>query len=136
MDVLSVQSALLARGVKLSPPATKTDLERLGRFAGSHANKSLFEIYSVFDGFEEYDRKSQILIWPIHKVIQMENVASTIDGEKYIAFGDVMIESDFLMVGADNGNLPVRLLHEGREMAVSMLDFLKGLSDGRFDFLS
>ncbi|GGF22701.1 hypothetical protein GCM10011611_30960 [Aliidongia dinghuensis] len=135
MDVRTVQSALLARGVKLAPPASKADLDRLGQLIGPRTDGALFELYSTFNGFEDYDRKSQIFIWPIARVLQERDLDTTVAGAKYVAFGDVMIDSDFLILCSESSERPIYLRHEQREMAESLLDFLKRLTDGAFDFL-
>ena len=135
MDVLKVQAALLARGVKLAPPASKADLDRLGQLTGPRTDGALSKIYATFNGFEDYDKKSQICMWPIARILEQRDLATTIAGVDYAAFGDFMIDSDFLVLCPEDVTRPIYLLHEHREMAASILDFLEQLAGGKFDFL-
>lgn len=135
MEAIRVQAALLARGTKLSPPASQAELRNLANVGKEETDRYILNIYSVFDGFESHDQKSQISIWSIDEIFRKIDLNSTIGSDAYVAFGDILVDSDFIMWCPSNANLPVYLLYERREIAISVSSFLEKLGAGAFDFV-
>jgi len=135
MEALQVQTALLARETKLSPPASQAELTRLASVGEGKVDKYILDLYSTFNGFEGCDQKSQISLWSIDRIVQEKSLESKMDDKIYAVFGDLLIDSDFVMWCPNNANLPVYLLHERRELAASVADFLEKLAVGGFDFV-
>lgn len=132
MEALRVQAALLARKTKLSPPVSQAELANVGE---AKVDRYISDLYSTFNGFEGCDQKSQISIWSADRIIQEKSLRLKVDEKIYAAFGDLLIDSDFIMWCPCDASMPVYLLYERRELAKSVSDFFDKLTNGAFDLL-
>jgi len=97
MEALQLHAALLARGTQLSPPASQAALREFADVEGIQSGEYIAKIYSIFKGFKNYDQRSQINLWSIERIFQEKVLESVFEGEKYSAFGDFLVEADFIM---------------------------------------
>lgn len=135
-NITRISSALKSRDVQLNPSANKDDLLALSSGLTCSLNETLREIYLQFNGFQNLDYKSQVWFWPIERVLEMSSLLSTDkDNNRYFAFGDLMLESDYIMISPGVSTSPVILLYEQKEIAPSLEEFFVSLIAGNFDFL-
>ncbi|MDB5361155.1 MAG: hypothetical protein JWO51_2452 [Rhodospirillales bacterium] len=135
MEALRVKAALLARKTKLSPPVSQAELANLANVGEAKLDRYISDLYSTFNGFEGCDQKSQISLWSTDRVVQEKSLKSKVDEKIYAAFGDLLIDSDFIMWCPCDASMPVYLLYERRELAKSVSDFLEKLTSGAFDLI-
>jgi hypothetical protein len=136
MQIAKVQAALKARGVELCNSATSDSLGEFEAQLGLRLDSEVRQLYLHFDGFVSYDSKSQMALWPLHRIVQNKSLSCEMRSQRWFAIGDFLIDADFLMCCPTNGSAPVFLLYEGRELASSVSDFLEKLVCGGFDFLN
>lgn len=133
-SVSDIKLALANRGVVLRQPAQEESITRLREFF-PELSESFFQIFVQFDGFEsgQIDGASAITIWEIDRIISVAN-SSDIDRNEYIAFGDFMMDSEYICCLPASLDEPV-FLDESREpLADSYFDFWKKLCSGELDF--
>lgn len=135
MSTTDISSILKNRGVELNPPASKDNLTVLSNFVGCSVNETLVEIYLQFNGFQNLDYKSQVWFWPIERVLKMASLSTEFNNNRYFAFGDVILESDYIMFSPELSKAPVTLFFEQKELASSLEEFFMSLALGKFDFL-
>lgn len=135
MQVKDVKAALLARGTMLFPPAGSVELEELSHAEKAGVDKAILDIFSEFNGFKQEDQKSQICVWPIARILGDDIVEDAASDANYVAFGDIMLDSDFIMWCTSDATLPVYLLHERRQLASSVISFFEKLAAGGYDLV-
>jgi hypothetical protein len=136
MNSTEIFLSLNLRGVRLAQPASLAELNNLKNVSGVHFSDFFIELYSKFNGFNAYDEKSQILLWSSSKILEMLSQSKEYFDNIYVPFGDILIDSDQIMICPDNENFPIFLLYENREIALSAAHFFDKLSAGRFDFFN
>ena len=136
MKIAKVHAALKARGVELGGSATSDSLGEFEAQLGLRLDSEVRRLYLCFDGFLSYDHRSQLVLWPLHRIVQNQRLSYVIESQRWFAIADFLIDSDFMMCCPTNASAPVFLLYEGRELASSVSDFLDKLVSGEFDFLN
>lgn len=129
-----MRTALEAKGVELGKPATDQSLMRLERELQLTLHHELRNLYLQFDGFSSYDHKSQMMLWPLERIVEEKALAHEASGVRFFAIGDFLIDTDFLISPLSSEG-PVVLLYEQRRLAPSVTAFLEKLTSGKFDFL-
>lgn len=130
---LIFRTELEARGVDLEPPASDISLTQLEAALGVALDPSIRAIYRQFDGFRTPDRRSQLTLWPLQRVMDERGSAHLVGPEFHFAFGDFLIDSD-LLVTCLSTPTPVRMLSEQKELADSVPELLDKILQGAFDF--
>ena len=134
MDAKEVRTALEAKGVKLGVPAGSENLKQFESSMQLTMDRYLRQIYAEFDGFTSYDERSQIILWPLDRILQCRSMSLEKRGEKYFAVGDFLIDSDFLMCCLQRESAPIFFLYEEREVATAASEFFRMFISGEFDF--
>ena len=135
MTANEIKLALETRGARLARPPSAEELSSLLSIKDFDKNPLIKELYSAFDGFVSADKRSQIFMWPISRVLEERKSGVVINGRSYFPFGDWMVYSDLIMWCPENKNAPVLLLYERRTMGSSIGDFFDNFVGGKFDFI-
>jgi SMI1/KNR4 family protein SUKH-1 len=134
MKLAGLRTALEARSVELRPPASEQSVRQLERELQLTLNETLRELYLQFDGFASCDSKSQMMLWPLERIVEEKELSQVGPEGRVFAIGDFLIDSDFLMSPLSVRG-PVSLLEERRTLAPSVEAFLVKLTGKEFDFL-
>jgi hypothetical protein len=133
VDPRGFRVMLEARGVELGPPADNSTLAQYEARLGGAFDPYLREIYLEFNGYASHDSNSHLSLWPLERILANSKLSSTHKKPGYLAFGDFLMDSDFLMANFYNSNSPVFFLYENRVLASTIPLFLQELALGKFD---
>ena len=134
VNPILIRDALKARGVSLGKPVDETYLKSFEREMNLSLDRFFRDVYTNFNGFASYDDRSQILLWPLERVLEAKYTSHRVGQSTFHPMGDVLIDSDFLMCCLEKDETPVILLYEKRELAASLSIFFERLLSGDFDF--
>ena len=135
MDLSRIRTLLEKKCIKLAQGVDLATLNHFKTVRGLEVDTELLKLYSGFNGFDEYDAKSQILVWSLRLLFDDRNETVTYIHRPYVGFGDFLIMSDTFMCCPTDIRAPIFLLHEGREVSSTMEDFFFKLGLGEFDYL-
>ena len=131
-----IAAALRSRDIPLGKPVTDDVMQDFDTAFGSRVGLDVRSVYREFDGFEEYDHRSQLLLWPIDEIRKFREKNGEIGNRKgWWCIGDFLIDSDYIAVRIEAEISEVMLLYEERILGETMQAFLGALSEGKFDFL-
>jgi len=131
----TLMADLAARGVELRKPATEQDIVAFELAMDVQLHQSWRELYGLFNGFKLADDRSLIFLWGLDEIAQRNSAEMHLRQGNFLAIGDLLIDSDFLMSDLRQED-SVSLLFEKRAAADSAIDLVVRLSSGRFDFLA
>lgn len=135
-DINRSIEALKRRETELGKPHQAHQLKTLEKFLGRNIGQDFNRLFSVVDGFIDYDHLSQIIIWNLDTILKRNfiiNDAITKDG--WVAIGDFLIESDLIVAQISQEKAPVKLWYSNDMMADSICEFFEKISLGGFDFI-
>jgi len=79
IDFNTVTAFLNRKHVKLRPPASRANFSRIQEIINGSIDNNIYEMYSIFDGFEELDFEpaSFIRIWSLDEVVKNNDLSSS-----------------------------------------------------------
>jgi len=131
----AIVADLSARGVALRKPAGESDIAAFELAMNVRLGRPWRQLYSLFNGFELADDRSQIFLWGLDEITQRTSAVPHLRLDRSFAIGDVLIDSDFLMSDLTEES-SVSLLFEKRVVADSVVDLSLQLASGKIDLLS
>jgi hypothetical protein len=134
VDLTTIRFKLEARGVKPGDPIAGHCLRRFESEAELSLNENLVSMYENFNGFLTCDEWSQIFLWPLERILEYASITVRVADHTFYPIGDLLIDSDFIMCSLEKRS-DVFLLHEERQLASDVPEFLENLVRGAFDFL-
>lgn len=121
---------LQARGIKVAPPASNSQLLKLKEVINLELFDTLYKyVYQWFDGFDDgdFDSASFLRIWPIERIISSRQLS-----RHFAPFLDFSLDSE--IYGLLPGQAPkIYSYHTMRPASVDINDLIIGIVDGRFD---
>jgi len=136
MDSKVIRNALQARGIELGPPVSGDYLAQFEKEMALSLDEYFRRSYCEFNGFESCDKKSQICLWPLGRILQNRSLSIQVENELYFLIGDFLIDSDFLVCCLQRERAPIFLLYERRELALAASAFFEKLISGDFDYFA
>jgi hypothetical protein len=130
LDLISAN--FVKRGVLINSPASLQELSSLDQFAGYKTDLAVKKLYLTFNGFAnlDFDSKSEIYIWPISEITRSRDNIQ----ENRIVIADFSFGSHLYMCDLESASNPVIDRELGAEVAPSLIDFARMVSEGGFDF--
>ena len=136
IDLKELRRIFQQRNTELRPPASDYEWAKLERELVIGIGQDFIGIYKLFDGFINYDTKSQIRLW------SLDEIATNIQGKDYLrehrdwaVVGDFLLESDLIVANVTETRAIVKRAYEDVVMSDSLCEFLQELAFGKFDFL-
>lgn len=93
---------------------------------GVPVDRFYVDLYRSFGGRSAPDAQ-MVTLWPVERIVAERALATTIDGRRYDAIGDVMIDSDFLMVCLQDAAAPAYLRYAGDRIADSAVALVEAV---------
>ncbi|MEO7177648.1 MAG: hypothetical protein ABIW83_02280 [Allosphingosinicella sp.] len=120
------------RGVSLNSPASWSELASLDRFVGYKVDLPIKRLYLAFNGFRDmdFDLQSEIRFWPIGEILGSPSNLK----EDQVMFADFSLGSHLYMCNFRSNANPVIDREMDAEVAPSLMDFTRMVSEGSFDF--
>jgi hypothetical protein len=129
-----LRAAFEARGIELGAPASAELLQDIEVRLGLSLSPDYRALYSELNGFLSEDEKSWICLWPLTRVAEHIDFATRRGSSTFMAIGDMLLDSDFVMADLQDGSSSIFLLNENRVLGASFSEFLSQLSAGAFDW--
>jgi len=126
-----LRNRLFERGLSLGVSTRFDLLDILRSKTGAENDAVFFEVYREFDGFEEADQRSYIKLWSTEEVLREHTSDYGKKRPDFIAIGDFLIGSDFIMYNMQQDKL--YMLHDSFYAGDNLYDFLVKLTNGDFD---
>ncbi len=135
LDLVAIKKQLQTRGIVVRPPADSNLLGAIEKRLGRPLETQFRSVYEAFDGFEEMDPRSLLNIWPAKKVLSNFDCSDTKHSEEYFAFGDFLINTDFLVYPRGSAAGSICYDVDLSVVANSFSAFFKNLLAGEYDIL-
>lgn len=127
----TLRDALKQRGVELAPLLSPEEWSKMISNMPGDIVIGAKEIYSDFNGFDQYDYKSQMRLWTLKEIIDKNNEIKTSYSSSYFLIGDVMIESNYILYD----NISLSIVVDGYDDGIfkNISEILEYLVKGNFD---
>ena len=133
-DAATIARKLRAKGVELREPASAEELKQFEHDMGLTLDPFFRSLYSQFNGFMSADGDNSIELWPLERIQQEREESLEKGGERYFAFGDVMINAYYLMCCLARETAPIFYGGVEIEEAPTASKFFAKFIAGDYDF--
>lgn len=123
------------RDTKFRPPVTSYQWQNFEQKTLMKVSLDFKMLYSIGDGFVNYDEGSQIRLWSLVEILDNDDPEDCITNKSgWIAIGDFLINSDVVAMQIEKPFSAVKLLSQNTILAENINEFIVGMAAGRFDF--